>query len=125
MIRVLRGGTERVVEWLAESMWLAMIFMWVFFFFSSRRRHTRLQGDWSSDVCSSDLRRTVRKIPARGRRRAPRGAALDHLRQSEGQRLSRALPLFALARQAAGRSSRRSEERRVGKECRSRWSPYH
>src|SRR5256885_778939 len=24
------------------------------FFFSSRRRHTRLQGDWSSDVCSSD-----------------------------------------------------------------------
>src|SRR5205807_9092630 len=28
-----------------------------FFFFSSRRRHTRLQGDWSSDVCSSDLSR--------------------------------------------------------------------
>src|SRR5256885_5655735 len=28
---------------------------YVFFFFSSRRRHTRLQGDWSSDVCSSDL----------------------------------------------------------------------
>src|SRR5256885_2961964 len=27
----------------------------IFFFFSSRRRHTRLQGDWSSDVCSSDL----------------------------------------------------------------------
>src|SRR5256885_12802706 len=30
-----------------------------FFFFSSRRRHTRLQGDWSSDVCSSDLDRTA------------------------------------------------------------------
>src|SRR5256885_16867932 len=29
----------------------------VFFFFSSRRRHTRLQGDWSSDVCSSDLKK--------------------------------------------------------------------
>src|SRR2546426_8277332 len=29
--------------------------MCIFFFFSSRRRHTRLQGDWSSDVCSSDL----------------------------------------------------------------------
>src|SRR5262249_56740677 len=27
----------------------------VFFFFSSRRRHTRLVSDWSSDVCSSDL----------------------------------------------------------------------
>src|SRR5256885_6863687 len=30
-----------------------------FFFFSSRRRHTRLQGDWSSDVCSSDLEAPV------------------------------------------------------------------
>src|SRR5438046_4849049 len=29
------------------------------FFFSSRRRHTRLVSDWSSDVCSSDLRRFV------------------------------------------------------------------
>src|SRR5690348_17758586 len=27
----------------------------IFFFFSSRRRHTRWTGDWSSDVCSSDL----------------------------------------------------------------------
>src|SRR2546426_7746312 len=31
------------------------MFCFCFFFFSSRRRHTRLQGDWSSDVCSSDL----------------------------------------------------------------------
>src|SRR3989454_8546576 len=31
------------------------MYVWLFFFFSSRRRHTRLQGDWSSDVCSSDL----------------------------------------------------------------------
>src|SRR5256885_10727678 len=31
----------------------------LFFFFSSRRRHTRLQGDWSSDVCSSDLHGTL------------------------------------------------------------------
>src|ERR1039457_1750294 len=31
-----------------------------FFFFSSRRRHTRLQGDWSSDVCSSDLEEVYR-----------------------------------------------------------------
>src|SRR3989454_401460 len=33
--------------------WFRLTFL--FFFFSSRRRHTRLQGDWSSDVCSSDL----------------------------------------------------------------------
>src|SRR5256885_7836065 len=32
-----------------------MLLHYCFFFFSSRRRHTRLQGDWSSDVCSSDL----------------------------------------------------------------------
>src|ERR1039457_3820572 len=31
----------------------------VLFVFSSRRRHTRLQGDWSSDVCSSDLYRAL------------------------------------------------------------------
>src|SRR5256885_7865821 len=35
-----------------------------FFFFSSRRRHTRLQGDWSSDVCSSDLSSAMALPPA-------------------------------------------------------------
>src|SRR5256885_13856884 len=39
----------------------------VYFFFSSRRRHTRLQGDWSSDVCSSDLR--IKFFDGRSRRR--------------------------------------------------------
>src|SRR6266446_10357818 len=37
------------------------------FFFSSRRRHTRLQGDWSSDVCSSDLRQVPATLRALGR----------------------------------------------------------
>src|SRR2546430_3426880 len=32
----------------------------LFFFFSSRRRHTRFDCDWSSDVCSSDLARSIR-----------------------------------------------------------------
>src|SRR5256885_8411070 len=36
----------------------------IIFFFSSRRRHTRLQGDWSSDVCSSDLERGLGGAPA-------------------------------------------------------------
>src|SRR2546430_12294685 len=35
---------------------------YVFFFFSSRRRHTRFDCDWSSDVCSSDLDATVRVV---------------------------------------------------------------
>src|SRR5580704_17490668 len=41
-----------------------MFILWIVFFFSSRRRHTSWTGDWSSDVCSSDLAR------ARPRRRA-------------------------------------------------------
>src|SRR5688500_20283845 len=44
--------------------------MFIFsFFFSSRRRHTRLQGDWSSDVCSSDLdsEATLSKLTARAK----------------------------------------------------------
>src|SRR5256885_4145220 len=35
----------------------------IVFFFSSRRRHTRLQGDWSSDVCSSDLQGDIALTP--------------------------------------------------------------
>src|SRR5690606_26213401 len=34
----------------------------IFFFFSSRRRHTRFSRDWSSDVCSSDLRSIIQEI---------------------------------------------------------------
>src|SRR5256885_6033492 len=37
---------------ISQILCIHILFM---FFFSSRRRHTRLQGDWSSDVCSSDL----------------------------------------------------------------------
>src|SRR5205807_7673307 len=40
------------------------------FFFSSRRRHTRLQGDWSSDVCSSDLEAFTRPNVMRALARA-------------------------------------------------------
>src|SRR5205807_3136821 len=39
----------------AEMQISSLIGTGLYFFFSSRRRHTRLQGDWSSDVCSSDL----------------------------------------------------------------------
>src|SRR6516162_3253512 len=43
-----------------------------FFFFSSRRRHTRLQGDWSSDVCSSDLPgQNAASVPAGGNELRP------------------------------------------------------
>src|SRR2546430_5676607 len=96
-----------------------------FVFFSSRRRHTRFDCDWSSDVCSSDLRPGTAAddaSPGRTRRLRP-----DRRRPSAD---ATPLPCFAGSedgRPAALRLApeERSEERRVGKECRSRWSPYH
>src|SRR5688500_20175592 len=76
------------------------------FFFSSRRRHTRLQGDWSSDVCSSDL---CSAVPRCDRVGDGSHAIERSLRAARRERRRRTLP------------SRRSEERRVGKECRGRW----
>src|SRR5256885_13181039 len=55
----------------------------VFFFFSSRRRHTRLQGDWSSDVCSSDLRGGARDRRALRPARHPRPGDRRRLRSEE------------------------------------------
>src|SRR5256885_3996037 len=94
--------------------------MFYFFFFSSRRRHTRLQGDWSSDVCSSDLVRGVR-APELGDRVEPSPVA--HICPGTDRRTAAAPALPAAAGGVARQA--RSEERRVGKECRSRWSPYH
>src|SRR5256885_9276313 len=50
-----------------------------FFFFSSRRRHTRLQGDWSSDVCSSDLQRPAALLETAGTLFQATESLLDHL----------------------------------------------
>src|SRR2546426_3742281 len=97
--------------------------MCYFFFFSSRRRHTRLQGDWSSDVCSSDLE----GLPASGSAvDAPGILSLDGkvaVVTGASSGIGRAI---ALAYAAAGADvAVGSEERRVGKEWRSRWAPYH
>src|SRR6476619_8364513 len=46
-----------------------------FFFFSSRRRHTRLVSDWSSDVCSSDLRPGARTAASRRGSPSPRSSS--------------------------------------------------
>src|SRR5205809_7735509 len=76
------------------------------FFFSSRRRHTRCSRDWSSDVCSSDLTRSMSiAISADGP-----WAAWESARYFPAGRLLHVPD--------------RSEERRVGKECRCRWSPH-
>src|SRR5215467_6748020 len=74
----------------------------MFFFFSSRRRHTRLQGDWSSDVCSSDLPELGTQEDAQHGRAAawlcrdhPRSHRL--LRRSISKRLHIASPCAARA----------------------------
>src|SRR3989440_2961455 len=96
------------------------------FFFSSRRRHTRSDRDWSSDVCSSDLLpdtvgvRELRQNLSVYLRRVRAGATL---KVTEHRRT-----VAVLAPAGSGTAMERlirSEERRVGKECRSRWSPYH
>src|SRR2546430_7349272 len=97
----------------------------VFFFFSSRRRHTRFDCDWSSDVCSSDLEYRGGSLHSRFER-LQRQAGIQWMRLV--MRSDDAGKSFDLSRQGAPRdhhAANRSEERRVGKECRSRWSPDH
>src|SRR3712207_8094837 len=97
-----------------------------YFFFSSRRRHTRYWRDWSSDVCSSDLLNLIHELEAKG-------AALTVLEPSFSTKdatVSILLMVLGMVAEMERRFIRerqqvRSEERRVGKECRSRWSPYH
>src|SRR3712207_8225810 len=94
----------------------------ILFFFSSRRRHTRYWRDWSSDVCSSDLE--VANMNVIGRVFVfflMASSATAFAAQPDSQNGSLCVMTFNL-RYA---SPNRSEERRVGKECRSRWSPYH
>src|SRR3712207_5255501 len=97
------------------------IIMVCFFFFSSRRRHTRYWRDWSSDVCSSDLRATVRAIW--DLYRTGRFSYTDVCTHLNAERDVDGNPVHRTAH--GGLLTPRSEERRVGKECRSRWSPYH
>src|SRR5256885_12195354 len=97
----------------------------ILFFFSSRRRHTRLQGDWSSDVCSSDLHFSFPVSQHSWRSHAASFAASLYGIYSASVVEEATRDCFWLAHEMAPPARMRSEERRVGKECRSRWSPYH
>src|SRR5256885_7176786 len=62
------------------------------FFFSSRRRHTRLQGDWSSDVCSSDLQTTSYDYDVFGnllRAVLPNGTTIDYWVDGRNRRVGK------------------------------------
>src|SRR5256886_12367040 len=99
--------------------------IYVIFFFSSRRRHTRFDCDWSSDVCSSDLVRQLKmRLDDAGETMKDPDFA-QKMTRADG--LAIVTPEYnhgypGLLKHAL---DMRSEERRVGKECRSRWSPYH
>src|SRR5205807_3470816 len=95
----------------------------IVFFFSSRRRHTILQGDWSSDVCSSDLVSRENESPLHFFRPHPTlpGTGSDRPRSvGWGRKNARETRFRAKLRTGSGIAEVfRSEERRVGKECRT------
>src|SRR5437867_13422883 len=98
-----------------------------FFFFSSRRRHTRSYGDWSSDVCSSDLDADLGDQDMGGRvADAPDGGQAGEDGTKGAQRVLQArLELTHGGVECIDLAQVRSEERRVGKECRYRGAVRH
>src|SRR3546814_3382218 len=86
------------------------------FFFKQKTAYEMRISDWSSDVCSSDLKERAPAMPE------PYPLILFQVRPDRHRYRSRRHPSIA-------KTNPRSEERRVGKECvstcRSRWSPYH
>src|SRR5258705_8948244 len=106
--------------------WWLVVIVAIFFFFSSRRRHTRCLSDWSSDVCSSDL--CIQGVLLR-QDGSIESVAIHRFASTTQRRQnwpSTPRPQVCGADVHGRLGTRyRSEERRVGKECRSRWSPYH
>src|SRR5689334_24244988 len=106
---------------LVFCIFFSLFFVCFFFFFSSRRRHTRWNCDWSSDVCSSDLcyaYDTVRNLETVRVEGLPSTTTCTQVTV-----IGATLPLGNRKISTAWHPRWRSEERRVGKECRSRWSP--
>src|SRR3546814_3581927 len=120
MVRLLIGGFS--FDMPVIGVWCVFVF-----FFKQKTAYEMRISDWSSDVCSSDLREPMADfvIPV-----TPN--------MVEAARANNALPCYEIQfeeigangqRQCRYKRFKRSEERRVGKECvstcRSRWSPYH
>src|SRR3546814_3346252 len=100
------------------------VIVFCFFFFKQKTAYEMRISDWSSDVCSSDLRVSCAPNVFKTDRRPIIGRCRSRGRLREGAE--------SYAKDLGQRYSPvrlRSEERRVGKECvstcRSRWSPYH
>src|SRR5205085_8089245 len=104
---------------------LFFFFFFIFFFFSSRRRHTRFDCDWSSEcalpICPQASSKRARRSILRRPRRRPlrRPLLLDKHRPAAARRDGPVRPQAVF--RSRGSCRIRSEERRVGKECRFRW----
>src|SRR3546814_8229916 len=101
---------------------ITVMFIYIIFFFSSRRRHTRCALVTGVQTCALPIyRRGDEAVDALHRELAGEMLGLVS-RPAEPD-------AAALVQRRAHRDRKRSEERRVGKECvrtcRSRWSPYH
>src|SRR3712207_9207953 len=113
------------------------LFLYFFFFFQAEDGIRDYWRDWSSDVCSSDLAQHVAGLRVEAvedvtglqigqseachdvRAAGDEDAQVDQEEQELRARRQRP------DHDDQGDDGERSEERRVGKECRSRWSPYH
>src|SRR3546814_16719745 len=119
------------------------VWFMVVFFFKQKTAYEMRISDWSSDVCSSDLDPEFGKVAYQARQRAidEHRLAIEDVDRRIGHfavdqerhtgalhRLEHGAEIAEIG-DAVRRIGRRSEERRVGKECvstcRSRWSPYH
>src|SRR5690606_40274349 len=100
------------------------------FFFSSRRRHTRFSRDWSSDVCSSDLLPTGERSMTTVKTLAALQREHDRIEAAKLRELQKRFTQLQTLRKNIDTEllvladEIRSEERRVGKECRDRWARY-
>src|SRR3546814_19711873 len=110
---------------MAHLLLFFMVCTFYFFFFKQKTAYEMRISDWSSDVCSSDLRAPL----CRGRRSDLRGDARPGRARASRRCRPRVSLRHHLHRRRRCPRRGRSEERRVGKEwvstCRSRWSPYH
>src|SRR3989440_4205666 len=121
------AGSELAVDAFRADYETSAVLRTCFFFFSSRRRHTRSDRDWSSDVCSSDLG-TDTTDALQDQATSSSSAMNNGNTSQEEETPAPAETEIAWHPVEAGEQAvqvERSEERRVGKECRSRWSPYH
>src|SRR5436853_4872794 len=104
---------------------IPLLHLLLLFFFSSRRRHTRCLSDWSSDVCSSDL--ASQGVSTSQGTNAHVSTNQTANGQASGNQGNGAASVDGTIGTNASVSvdtpPARSEERRVGKECRTRWPP--